>query len=135
MRRIYQAGRDCHDLIARKWASRARGEKLQSQIPSSMMRCVCGARFDGCKPAESYNHRRHIYAALAKAGYGEPRSYLTDLPTSYAVRISIQTCGSSCRCSYRADFGQGTASRRNARNFEAIAALARPAALLDLILH
>jgi hypothetical protein len=41
----------------------ARGEKLPSQIPSSLMRCVCGVQFDSWKPAESYDHRAHIYAA------------------------------------------------------------------------
>jgi hypothetical protein len=34
---------------------RARGEKLLSQIPSSLMQY-------GHKPDESYDHRRHIYA-------------------------------------------------------------------------
>lgn len=44
-------------------ATRARGEKLSSEIFSSMMRYVCGVRFDSWKPAESYDHRAHIYAA------------------------------------------------------------------------
>ena len=39
---------------------RARGEKLPSQIPSSLMRCVCGVTCH--KPDESHDHRRHIYA-------------------------------------------------------------------------
>jgi hypothetical protein len=30
------------------------------------MRCVCGVTFDSYKPAESYDHRLHIYAARAK---------------------------------------------------------------------
>jgi hypothetical protein len=52
----------------RKWraelaAVRARGEKLPSEVFSSMMRCVCDVRFDSWKPAESYDHRGHIYAA------------------------------------------------------------------------
>lgn len=46
-------------------AKRARGEKLDSEIPSSMMRCVCGTVFDSWKPDESYPHRAHIYAAQA----------------------------------------------------------------------
>jgi hypothetical protein len=46
-------------------AVRARGEKLPSQVSSSMMRCVCGARFDSWKPAESHDHRGHIYAGVA----------------------------------------------------------------------
>jgi hypothetical protein len=44
----------------------ARGERLPSETPSSLMRCVCGVIFDSHKPAESYDHRLHIYAAQAK---------------------------------------------------------------------
>jgi hypothetical protein len=44
-------------------AIRARAEKLLSEIFSSMMRCVCGVQFDSWKPAESYYHCGHIYAA------------------------------------------------------------------------
>jgi hypothetical protein len=44
----------------------ARGERLPSETPSSLMRCVCGVTFDSHKPAESYDHRLHIYAAQAK---------------------------------------------------------------------
>lgn len=47
-------------------AIRARGEKLPSEIPSSLMRCVCGVTFDSHTPAESYDHRGHIYAAHAE---------------------------------------------------------------------
>jgi hypothetical protein len=43
-------------------AIHARGEKLPSEIPSSLMRCVCGVTFDSHKPAESYEHRVHISA-------------------------------------------------------------------------
>jgi hypothetical protein len=54
-----------HDREARAEmnAIRARGEKLPSEVFSSMMRCVCGVRFDSWKPDESYDHRGHIYAA------------------------------------------------------------------------
>jgi hypothetical protein len=31
-----------------------------------MMRCVCGVTFDSHKPAESYVHRAHVYAAQAE---------------------------------------------------------------------
>jgi hypothetical protein len=62
----YQEWRDQRDRTARKYTSWARGEKLPSQIPSSMMRCVCGVRFDSHRPAESYDHRAHIYAAQAE---------------------------------------------------------------------
>jgi hypothetical protein len=44
-------------------AIQERGEKLPSEVFSSMMRCVCGVRFDSWKPEESYDHRGHIYAA------------------------------------------------------------------------
>ena len=44
-------------------AIHARGEKLPSEVFSSMMRCVCGVQFDSWKPDESYDHRGHIYAA------------------------------------------------------------------------
>src|SRR5579863_9453850 len=42
-------------------AKRARGEKLDSEIPSSLMRCPCGESFDSHDPEGSYVHRRHIY--------------------------------------------------------------------------
>jgi hypothetical protein len=44
-------------------AAHARGEKLPSEATSSLMRCVCGVTFDSHKPAESCDHRLHIYAA------------------------------------------------------------------------
>jgi hypothetical protein len=47
-------------------AVHARGERLPSETPSSLMPCVCGVTFDSHKPAESYDHRLHIYAAQAK---------------------------------------------------------------------
>jgi hypothetical protein len=59
----YQEWRDQRDRTARKYAMWADGEKLPSQIPSSLMRCVCGAAFHSHEPAESYDHRAHIYAA------------------------------------------------------------------------
>lgn len=55
---------DC-DWRAEMAARRARGEKLVSEIRSTMMRCVCGTAFDSWRPAESYPHREHIYAAQA----------------------------------------------------------------------
>ena len=62
----YQEWRDQRDRTARKYASWARGEKPPP--PSSLMRCVCGVTFDSHKPAESYDHRGHIYAAQAGTG-------------------------------------------------------------------
>ncbi|MCP3397757.1 MULTISPECIES: hypothetical protein [unclassified Bradyrhizobium] len=47
-------------------AKRARGEKLDSEIPNTLMHCVCGTLFDSWKPQESYPHRGHIYAAHAE---------------------------------------------------------------------
>jgi hypothetical protein len=44
-------------------AIRERGEKLPSELPSSIMRCVCGVKFDSHLPSESLPHRGHIYAA------------------------------------------------------------------------
>jgi len=49
-------------------AARERGEKLPSELPSSIMRCVCGAKFDSHRPDESLPHRRHIYAAQPADG-------------------------------------------------------------------
>ncbi len=43
-------------------AVHARGEKLATETPSSLMRCVSGVTFDSHKPNESYDHRLHIYA-------------------------------------------------------------------------
>ena len=47
-------------------AIHARGERLPSEMPSSLMHCVCGVTFDRYRPAESYDHRLHIYAAQTK---------------------------------------------------------------------
>jgi hypothetical protein len=49
-------------------AARERGEKLPSEVPISMMRCVCGVKFDSHRPDESLPHRRHIYAAQSSDG-------------------------------------------------------------------
>ncbi|MCP3406220.1 hypothetical protein [Bradyrhizobium sp. CCGB01] len=52
--------RDWRAFVATK---RARGEKLDSEIRSTMMRCACGAAFDSWKPADNQLHAPHIYAA------------------------------------------------------------------------
>jgi hypothetical protein len=39
------------------------GSRPHSQVPTTMMGCPCGARFDCHDPAGSYEHRRHIHAA------------------------------------------------------------------------
>ncbi|MCP1729185.1 hypothetical protein ABIF38_008502 [Bradyrhizobium japonicum] len=64
----FQAWRDHRDWIARKQAMWDRGEKLPSQLPSSLMRCPCGATFDSPRPAESQIHTPHIYAAQRRDG-------------------------------------------------------------------
>ena len=64
----FQAWRDARDWTARKHAMWERGEKMPSQIPTSMMGCPCGARFDSHDPAGSYVHLGHIYAAHAADG-------------------------------------------------------------------
>ncbi|MET3996845.1 hypothetical protein [Bradyrhizobium sp. S3.9.2] len=56
------------DWRAEVAAKRARGENLDSEIRSTLMRCVCGTTFDSWKPAESYQHRQHVYAAQAANG-------------------------------------------------------------------
>jgi hypothetical protein len=53
--------RSFRDHKAEILAKRQRGEKLDTEFPSSMMRCVCGARFDSHNPEESLPHRVHIY--------------------------------------------------------------------------
>jgi hypothetical protein len=59
----YRRDREFRAEIA---ALHARGEKLPTEFPSSMMRSICGVTFDSHRPAESYDHRRHIYAAQVK---------------------------------------------------------------------
>ena len=64
----FQEWRDDRDWRAWKYSMWARGEKLPSQKPNSMMRCPCGERFDSHDPAGNYDHRGHIYAAQAADG-------------------------------------------------------------------
>ncbi|MET4721193.1 hypothetical protein ABIF63_005299 [Bradyrhizobium japonicum] len=56
------------DWRAEVVAKRGLGEKLDSEIRSTLMRCVCGTTFDSWKPAESYQHRAHITAVQATSG-------------------------------------------------------------------
>jgi hypothetical protein len=58
----FQAYRAQRDWTARKYAMWERRERLPSQQPNSMMRCVCGTVFDRHRPEESLSHRQHIYA-------------------------------------------------------------------------
>jgi hypothetical protein len=59
--------RSDRDFRAKIRETRERGEKLDTERPSSMMLCVCGEMFDSHDPAGSLPHRRHIYAAQASA--------------------------------------------------------------------
>jgi hypothetical protein len=61
----FQAWRDQGAWTERKYAMWERGEKLPSQIFSSMMTCRCGVAFDSHDPEGSCVHRGHIYAAQA----------------------------------------------------------------------
>jgi hypothetical protein len=57
--------RSDRDFRARIRETRARGERLDTEKPSSTMRCVCGEMFDSHDPAGNLPHRRHIYTAQA----------------------------------------------------------------------
>jgi hypothetical protein len=59
----FEEWRHDRESRAETMAIRERGEKLPSEVFSTMMRCVCGMQFDSWKPAESYDHRAYIYAA------------------------------------------------------------------------
>jgi hypothetical protein len=60
----FQAWRDEEAWTERKYAMRARGERLPSQMPSSLMRCPCGETFDSHKPECNLIHVPHITAAV-----------------------------------------------------------------------
>jgi hypothetical protein len=64
----FEEWRHDRDWRAEVKAKRASGEKLESETPNTLMRCPCGAMFDSWKPAESYPHRAHIYAAQPADG-------------------------------------------------------------------
>jgi hypothetical protein len=51
----------------------ARGEKLPSQIPSSMMRCHCGERFDSHDPTGSHVHRWRAKAGRSRRRVSKQR--------------------------------------------------------------
>jgi hypothetical protein len=71
------------DWTAQKYAMSERGERMPSQIPNSMMRCPCGARFDSHKPDESYPHRQHIYAKQ------HPMESAVEGPIPFAREVTI----------------------------------------------
>jgi hypothetical protein len=62
----YDEHRHDREYRAEMRAMRARGEKLPSEIPSSLMRCACGITFDSYVPANTLLHAPHIYAAQAE---------------------------------------------------------------------
>jgi hypothetical protein len=50
------------------WDAGKRLPPLEWEPGSIWMKCPCGAIFNSHKPAESYDHRAHIYAAQARQG-------------------------------------------------------------------
>ena len=62
----FEEYRDDRETRAEIRAKRPRGEKLDSEIPSSMMQCACGIRFDSHVLAANLVHLPHIYAAQAE---------------------------------------------------------------------
>ena len=59
----FQEWRDARDWHARKYAMWARGEKLPSQKPDSLMRCPCGETFDSHRLEHTVIHVPHITKA------------------------------------------------------------------------
>jgi hypothetical protein len=55
-----------HERRAEIAAIHARGEKLPTELPSSLMRCICGVTFDSHVLAHNLVHAPHIYAAQDK---------------------------------------------------------------------
>jgi hypothetical protein len=47
-------------------AIRARGEKLPTELPSSLRLCICNVTFDSHLLAQNLVHAPHIYAAQSK---------------------------------------------------------------------
>jgi hypothetical protein len=58
--------REYRDMKAEIRAMRARGEKLDTEYPSSLMHCACGVTFDSHVHAMTLVHAPHIYAAQAE---------------------------------------------------------------------
>jgi hypothetical protein len=58
----FQQWRDDREARAAMRAMRNRGELMPSQIPSSMMACPCGARFDSHRLEDNLIHVPHITA-------------------------------------------------------------------------
>jgi len=64
----FQAWRDQRDWTERKYAMWARGERMPSQMPSSLMRCRCGETFDSHRLDRTPIHVPHITAAQMADG-------------------------------------------------------------------
>ena len=62
----FEEYRDHRAMKAEILAKRARGEKLDTEYPSSLMRCACGVTFDSHVYANTLVHAPHIYAAQAE---------------------------------------------------------------------
>lgn len=60
----FQAWRDQRDWTERKYDMWARGERLPSQKPNSMMRCACGEMFDSHRLEHTLIHVPHITASV-----------------------------------------------------------------------
>jgi hypothetical protein len=59
----FQAWRDQRDWTERKYAMWERGERMPSQMPSSLMTCPCGETFDSHRLEHTVIHVPHITAA------------------------------------------------------------------------
>jgi hypothetical protein len=62
----FQAWRDQQEWTARKYAMWQAGEKLPSQKPSTLMKCVCVQQFDSHRIEDIVIHVPHI---TARGGY------------------------------------------------------------------
>ena len=56
------------DWTERKYAMWERGERMPSQMPSSLMTCSCGETFDSHRLEHTVIHVPHITAAHAADG-------------------------------------------------------------------
>lgn len=77
----------------------ARGENLPSDMPSSLLHWVCGVKFDSHKPAESYDHRSHIYAVYRSFCFGRVHSMRRQLARIENSKSRIPACEQNFICS------------------------------------
>ena len=59
----FRAWRDDRDWTEKKYAMWARGEKMPTQKPTSLMTCPCGQVFDSHRLADTIVHVPHITAS------------------------------------------------------------------------